>query len=354
MIKKSIFIVLAMFGLNSVADMHDTGSEVDHMSDMMQSGSDVEDSGFWGAVEFKYKALGVKEDGKKEPSYRVRVGWKGEMDEVLKWGVGISSPLEEQFDNPKLSLIYFEQAYVSYSPIEGFKVKAGKYNWQPKFHKTGVLYDDDLYLEGVSVKYHQGDDDVRFYGKVALHHLAGDYRGPFNADVVFKGKVGGSYALSSDMKAGLYVSGEYDGLFMEKASEGEEKASPTTLAQVGVNFSTSSMMFPVGLFGVYVTNAKGLTKSPSYTGGVYVGNAGTSTSGEMGDFGVAVSYYDFNAGDYNPSLVDSDYGALAGQGVAARAQYNLWDSVNVVAKYAYNLAGGDNANHLVGEMTFNF
>ena len=93
MIKKSIFVVLAMFGLSSVAN--DMQSESDHMSDMIDSS---EESSFMGAVELKYKALGTKEEGQKEgPSYRARLGWKGDVNEQIKWGVGLSSNVEQYF-----------------------------------------------------------------------------------------------------------------------------------------------------------------------------------------------------------------------------------------------------------------
>lgn len=347
MIKKSIFVVLAMFGLNSVAEVN-AGSEMDHMSDMIQSGSGEMESNFNGAVELKYKALGAIEEGKEGPSYRVRLGWRGDVNEEIKWGVGFSSGIEERFKGPNLANVHLEQAYVSYTPVEGFSIRAGKYAWRSKFHKTGVLYDDDLYPEGVSVKYHQGDDDGRFYIKAALHEWDADFSGPFAEGAVLKGKIGGKYALSSDMKGGVYVSAEYDGLF-----KGED-VTPKTLAKVGVSLSDSSMVFPAGVFGVYVTDLEDLTANHSFTGGVYVGNAGTPTSGEVGDFGVAVSYYDTNENDFNSKLVDTDYVSGAGRGIAVRAQYNLWDSANVVAKYAHNLAGGEDANNLVGELTFNF
>ena len=153
---------------------------------------------------------------------------------------------------------------------------AGK---KPKFNKTGVLYDDDLYTEGVSLKYRYGDmDDTNTFFKVALQELDEKFKGPFAEGTVLKLKVGGHYALSEELMGGVYVSAEYDGLFIAK------KVTPKTLAQVGVNVTSSSMEVPVGAFGVYVTDVKKITANHSFNAGLSVGNADSPTSGEMSDF----------------------------------------------------------------------
>ncbi len=359
MLKKSIFVVLTIFGLNSVADTQGT-AEVDHMSDMMHSdSSSEEESNFSGSVELKYK-VPVDGEGMGDASSRVRLGWKGDVNDVVHWKAGVTSGVEQAFNSPSVSAIHLEHYSVSYTPVEGLSVVVGKHAWQPKFHKTGVLYDDDIYPMGGYVKYHYSDDATKVYAKVATHVLDEEYKGPLNAGVpVVKGKVGGKYTVS-DMHAGAYVAGEYDGI-----SEADNK---TTLARVGV-YGGADMVVPVGVFGVYVTNVDNVTANHSYTVGGYVGNAGTPTSGEAMDFGLAASYYDIYNTDYNTALLDTDYVAAAGvagekatrgvagdggraQGVAVRGQYNIWDSVNVVAKYAYDL-GAKNHN-VVGEMTFNF
>ena len=41
-------------------------------------------------------------------------------------------------------------------------------------------------------------------------------------------------------------------------------------------------------------------------------------------------------GDYVQGLANKDY-ETAGSGVAARAQYNLWNNTNLVAKYTRNM-----------------
>ena len=188
MFKKFNFIVSALFAPFVFADIHMPASgEVNHMSDMM-SDSSVEDSGFWGSIELKYtyknasqaptstenveteeadtapvvvdsNAEEAPQPPSKGASYRARVGWKGDVNENIKWGVSVSSALEGQFVSPSVKEIGLEQAYVHYSPVEGFSIKAGKYGWKTKFHKTGVLYDDDLYSEGVYAKYYYGERD---------------------------------------------------------------------------------------------------------------------------------------------------------------------------------------------------
>ena len=82
MIKKSIFIVLAIFGFSSFAEMH----EVDHMSDMVSEAGGDESSGFAGSVWLKYK-----HDGTPDFSYRAHLGWNGDVNEDIHWGVGVRS-----------------------------------------------------------------------------------------------------------------------------------------------------------------------------------------------------------------------------------------------------------------------
>ena len=341
MIKKSIFIVLAVFGLSSVAEMMHT--EVDHMSDMV-SEMEGEGSSFGGSVWLKYKALGFPKE--ETLSYRARLGWSGSVNEAIQWGVGLSSNLEQYFKTPSLVGINLEQAYVSYS-VEGFSITAGKHEWKTNFHKKGILYDERLYPEGVAVKYHHtAENEARFYGKVALYELDDNFNGPLTEGATIKGKIGGSFPLFEEVKGGIYASAVYDGLFKD------EKVEPQTLAQLGVHFSASNMVVPVGVFGIYVTSVKKMGKS--FTGGVYVGNTGAAPDGESGDFGLAVSYYDIDESDFDTELLNRDYVSGAGKGIAARAQYNLLDNTNFVAKYAYDLDGGEDASSLVGELTCYF
>jgi len=368
MIKKFIFIALAVFGFSSIADTH----EVDHMSDMMMSGSG-EESGLMGSVWLKYKLNGNENNENENLSYRARLGWHGDVNDDIHWGVGLSSDWEQNFQSPGLVQVNLEQAYVSYSPVETISITAGKKAWRSKFHKAGILYDERLYPAGVSLKYHQGEEEgTSGYAKVGLYWLGlGEgadkvlYNKPLIAGETLKAKVGGKFALSEDMRLGVSGAVFYDGLFNSgeetppAKEEGEQqgtqgtpkKQDPQTLVQVGVNLSTSGMMAaPAGLFGVYTTNIQDM--KPSWTGGVYVGNASSVSPGEMGDWGLAVSYYDLKEGGYVEGLANRDYAAAAGSGVAARAQYNLWNNTNLVAKYTRDMK--TNKNNFVGELTFHF
>ena len=373
MIKKSIFVILAMFGFSSVADMH---TESNHMSDMMDSSSSMgEESGFNGAVEMKAHILKDMSF-----SYRARMGWMGDVNEQFQWGVAVSSAVDgNQFggiEGKGLAGIALEQAYVSYKPMDGWSIMAGKHHWKTKFNKTGVLYDDDLYVGGVNIKYRHGEAaHPSAYFKAGLNTL-GNHKGPHANGNLLNVKVGGNYAISDGVMLGVYASAQYDGLFPEaeatsdaaaikavaeavadEAVADEAVAEATTakaktLAQFGVNVMTSNMAVPVGAFGVYVTDTANFSDSHSWNAGVYVGKASTPQKDDANDFGVSVSYYDINAADHNTALVDTDYMSGAGKGIAVRAQYNLMDSVNVVAKYNRNL--DDEANNLIGELTFNF
>ena len=152
------------------------------------------------------------------------------------------------------------------------------------------------------------------------------------------------------MAVGAYASVENDALFRDSGYASK------TFAKVGLHFSVSDIPVPAGAYAVYTTDVENIGFD-SYTAGVYVGSAGCPKASEAYDFGVAVNYYDIKKAHFNTSLLDTDYVAGHGdaKGVAARAQYNLWDNANAVVKYAYDLeAASDNAHSVVGEATFNF
>ena len=384
MFKKSIFIISAVFGFSSVAEMH-SHTEVDHMSDMISdTGSmEEEESGFTGSVELKYGDV-LQE---REASYRARLGWQGNVNESVKWAVGVSSSsgdmsgksiVNSVFGGPGVTPIALEQAYVSYSPVENFSVLAGKKSFKPSFHKVGVLYDEDLYPAGAWVKYRHGEDEdpASFYGKVGVYELDSAYKGPFSEGGILFGKVGAKFEFAEGVKAGVYVSADYGGLFNktvestttvdtagETADETETEESATTestndvtLAKVGVHVS-ADMGIPVGVFGAYMTNVDQLGEGLNFTGGVYAGEAGKASPGSANDFGLAVSYHEIDGNHFNTDLLNRDYFTGAGKGIAVRAQYNPWDNTNFVAKFAHNLTDGvdsDKANSLHGELTFHF
>ena len=366
MIKKSIFITLAIFGLSSFADMQEG---TDYVSNVV-SGSDGE-SGFMGSISFRGQ-WGFGEQNH-DVSYRARLGWTGDVNEEVQWGVVLSSHTEQGFTSIDLHDVHFEQAYVSYSPVEGFSLTAGKKGWVPDFHKIGVLYSEQIYPMGVMLKYKQEiENDSSFYAKVKLYNLDDEKNDPLAKGTTLKGKLGGDWSLGEEMKAGVYVSALYDGLFNKKtatttttaAEEGDKeegtKATTTTsttaktLAQAGFHISASSMAVPVGLFGIYLSDVSSVGDFKSYTAGVSVGNANSINSVEMGEFGLAVSYYDINDDDFTVAWMNEDYVKGAGnKGVAVRAQYNPWDNTNLVAKYARGMGEGS-ANSFIGELTYMF
>ena len=339
--KKCLFIVLAFFGLNAFADMH---KGMDHMSNMMSSDGE---SGLTGSFSLRYKPMGFDEEDVDELTYRARVGWMGDVNEAVQWTVGLSTETEQNFGGIRLGNIRLEQAYVTYLPVEGLSIKVGKYGWVPNFHKSGVLYSEQLYKSGAMLKYKYNVEDMaHWYGKLAVFHL--DENAPLADGVTVKAKAGGHFSFSEDMTVGVYVAGLHDGLMKEGAHTAK------TLGQFGVHFGVSSMQAPLGVFAAYLTDFEGLSEFNSYTAGLSVGNAGKATSTEMGEFGVAVNYYKIAETDLLVSWLNEDYVNGAGEGVAVRAQYNLWDNTSLVAKYAHNLAGGDDANNLIAELMFVF
>ena len=187
--KRCLFIVLAFFGLNSFAGMHEKGS--DHMSNMMGSESE---SGVMGSFSLRYKGMGFEEDSD-DLTYRARVGWQGDVNEAVKWAVSLSTATEQNFGGLGLEGINLEQAYVHYMPMEGLSVRVGKSGWMPDFHKSGVLYSEQLYATGAMLKYHH----MGWYAKAGLFNY-GEDSNPLADGWTVKVKVGGHVEVSDGMK----------------------------------------------------------------------------------------------------------------------------------------------------------
>ena len=240
-----------------------------------------------------------------------------------------------------------------YSPMEGLFVKVGKYGWLPDFHKKGILYSEQLYHTGALLKYKQVMGDMAdWHLKLSAYNLGNGDNAPLSDGLTVKAKVGGNFALSDGVKAGLYVSGLHDGLMKTEDDDSPAK----TLAKLGVNVSASTMPIPVSFFATYLTDVDKVADFNSYSAGLSVGNAGKANLTEMGDFGLAVNYYKIDEGDFTVKWLNEDYVAGAGEGVAVRAQYNPWDNTSLVAKFAHNLSPGNDeeANNFVGELMFVF
>ncbi len=331
MFRKCILLLSVFFGLSTIAGAN-TGMSGD------------EASGFSGAFELKYKA-DLSDGGDKLGvfTHRARVNWAGEVDNMVMWKVGLSSNLESNFGNFGLEEIHLEQAYAAYMPLDGLKVKVGKFAWNTSFEKTGVLYDEDLYASGAVVKYHHD----MFYAKAALIDLDGTYKGPFREGGVVKVMLGTKQDVSGvDVSAS--VGAVYDGLFKEDTDTTES----VTLAKAAVHVDVPHLGIPVTVGGSYGVNVATQLENPTYMAGVHV-NQGDSVH----NFSVSVNYYDINETTWNTSIVDTDYIAAgsSSNGVAAKVAYNVWENSSVVAKYAYNLAdGATNPHNLVGELTVNF
>ena len=203
MFTKLAFSALFAFGLYSFAD--DTSMQmassmpIQEVTEMAEIADDV--GGFNGSVELKYKYNSSSEDNEAgEVKYRARAGWTGTVNQDIKWGIGVSSNIEENFDGYHLKNLWLEQVYAKYTPVEGFWIKVGKSQKKTNHHWSGVLHDDDLYEEGVSAKFHTDFGDTKFYVKAAVVNNAGgdaeqggghaDFSGPFNAGWHINGKTG--------------------------------------------------------------------------------------------------------------------------------------------------------------------
>ena len=317
MFKKILLSVACAFSLNAVAASMD-------MSE-----------GFSGSFELKYKHnLSTNDLG--PVSYRARTSWMGTANDMIKWGIGLSSDIEASFSSNDFQNINLEQAWVSYSPMRNFRLKLGKFEmYTPAVY--GALYDDDYYTEGVLAKFmHKVNSGIKVYA-VASHTDLEGY-GDFDEGVT-RVTVGVKNRMNNaDVHAGLGL--ESDQLVADEAQQ-------TTFARGFVSVSTQQMSVPLTLFGVISADTDEFDNI-SYTAGIQVGKAQA-----MRDFSVNVSYYDVAAHSWAVSGVDSDYFSGAGTGVNVRGQYNLLDNTQIVAKYNYDL-GSVGGQGLVGELSVNF
>ena len=301
------------------------------------------DKGFNGSFELKYKPDLAGENLNEGWTYRARASWNGEVNDQVMWKLGLTSNVEQEFSNFALNGVNLEQAYVKYSPLKGLKIKVGKFAWHTKFSRSGVLYDDDLYPEGVIVKYKHNS----MFAKVGLLNLE-DFKGPFDfGDAgVLKAFVG-THQEISNVNLGVHVGAMYDGVFANDVD------SATTIAQAGVSLSTDSMGLPVGVSANYMADIEAFGDNDTYSVGLNL-NKGA-------DLSAGLNYYMIDGESGNLSLVDNDYVTLAegdtsATGVAARVQYEAWENANIVAKYNHSLdeANKDAPHSVAVEFTFNF
>ena len=354
--KKYILIILAIFGFNALAGMDGMAGEEDGAE------------GFNGSVELKWTY--DKNDSWGDFSYRARAGWTGSVNDEIKWGVGITTPIHPapgaEFKSG-LGDVNWEQLYVKYSPAETFSVKAGKYEYHSDFNKYGVLKDDDLYVAGAKAKFKYEVMPATYaYVKAFMTDMSA-YAGVWGKNNVVAGGWVGMKSDGDSWQYGVGVGGKtnqaFDGdksFVMAKASFGSEDAMG------GV---------PAGVFGFWSSDANDIGAG-TYSAGAYFGD-----DSETYGWSVAVNYYNVSAKDWNYALVDSDYNASylpkadapaatdaeAGEeaeeasaagpgdssGVAVKAQFNPFDNTNFAVKY--NAGMGDETSHgVVGEVTFNF
>ena len=413
--KKIIFVVLMLFGFNAIAEMSeeqssmDSGMEMNQMTEMVADSSEEmkesKENGFVGSFSLRYQPLGQIKYAD-DLSYRARVGWKGEVNDQVKWGVVLSTNTEQNFLDLGLQSVNLEKAYISYNPFENLYVKVGKMSRVPDFHKVGVLYSEQIYSEGAKIKYkYEIGDNSSVFAKVGAYRLTKKVtylrsnNMPLQPGTTLEGKLGAKFSVANfDSK--VYVKGVYDGLFklfrkteydglVKKEDEAGNVVSPglvelqeivkqwlptTTLVQAGLMVGNSDLVVPAGVFVHYLSDVEDLGDF-SYTAGLSVGSAGKMNSTEAGDFGVAVSYYDVKEADYRQAWLNEDYFNFAGiggkgenigrlfhdgakKGVAARVQYNIWDKSSLVLKYAFDLSEdkvkGVEEHNLVAELAYVF
>lgn len=328
MFKKYIILIAAVFGLSPLS--HGMGMH-------------EEASGFSGSFELEYTG-DLSEDGANLGSfdYRARAYWAGEVNSMVSWKVGFSTNVEEQFSKTELAPLFVEQAYFSYRPVDVFYVKVGKYQLKKRYHSS-VLYDEDIFVEGVMAKLYQEVGDVKVFGKAYVYHL--DKSGPFSQGLLLDGKVGVK-ADFSGIKVGVYAGGQYDGL-------NNQNEITTTLMNMGLHLHADTMQFPVGFFSKYGTNLDTAFENHTYNVGIYLGE----NTKEENDFSVSVSYYDVDTTSWNADFLDDDF-IEPGQdqkGVAVSGNYNPMESVTLGVRYALDIGGtATNQHNVVGNLRFDF
>ena len=326
--KKYILSVLALFSLNVLAEM-----------------GGAEASGFNGSFELKYTQPDLSENELGDLSYRVRAGWNGHVNDHIRWGLALSSNIEAGFVSLNPANVHLEQAYVKYAPMSNLSVKIGKYAKYANFASMGVFVDDDLYAEGVKVKFVQ---EVAQGTKVfagASYEELDPYYGVWGAD--------NSTILSAYAGAKAEV-GDID----VKAKVGAQNNSypndgKVTLFNGKIHADYAAAGMPVGVFGFVSTNSEEAFKDVAYTGGVYVGDVADQ------GYSLGVSYYDISTTAWNTALVDTDYISRLEntKGVAVKAQYTVCDNTNLAVKYNYTLSVDDKdekGQNVVAELTFDF
>ena len=304
----------------------------------------ADEGGFSGSLELKYSHdLSAKSVG--SVTYRARAGWRGYVNDSVNWGLSLSTtdtPLESySFRN-----LYLEQAYAKWAPVDGLAVTVGKYEVYSKFNKYSVLRYDDLYAEGVKVKFKKDLGSVSVYAGATAEELS-SYNGVWGENSYVASGWAGVKAEVSNVKVKVGVGAENNSVLAD---------GNLTLVQAKVGVSTDVSGVRVGAYGLGSSDVKEVTDGDDLTwvAGAYVGSEEKETYG----YSVGVSYYNLNESSWNLATVNTDYVspvAVEAKGVAVQASFNPADNTNVLVKYNKSLGSKEDASQTaVAELRFKF
>ncbi len=324
--------------------------------------------------DLRYRYEYIDQEGKTERTrnrIRARVGLEAKPSDEVKVGVGLStseggdpvSSNQTLGDGGSRKDIYFDYAYLSYSPVEvkGLKLTGGKMH-NPFYMPADLVFDGDLNPEGVALQYTLGVADGFDLsvngGYIWLEERSSDEDDAMmtGAQLVAALKTEG---MTAKFGAGLYTFNNVEGygLLVDETKAygndtvgGEEdlvtgEESPLLYAtgfdimdlaaEIGLNVG-----IPVKLYGDYAVNNDADADDTGYMAGIKLG-----ATKEPGSVSLDYNYRELEANAVLGAWTDSDFigGGTDGKGHKISLAVQLTKVLTGAVTYFKNDKGLENS-----------
>ncbi len=272
-------------------------------------------------------------DGEDRQRYRARIGVYADVTDNVKAGVrlasagGATSTNETLGDNFSNDPVYFDLAYINWTPVEGLELMGGKFKkpWQDV--SGGLVWDGDVNPEGVALRYTTKLGGAKLIG-TAGHLVLNDIDG-FSFDEDRTVHFGQLAAKIGNTKFGVslyeYDEDENGGI----TSGGGNDSTEFSISEI-FGETTFDLGLPIKLYGQYATNndANGVNDGEDTAWLLGVGT-------KVGSWKASYDYRETELNAVNGAFNDSDFagGRTDSDGHRFKLSYKIDKNFSVGTTY---------------------
>lgn len=272
-------------------------------------------------------------DGEDRQRYRARIGVYADVTDNVKAGVrlasagGATSTNETLGDNFSNDPVYFDLAYINWTPVEGLELMGGKFKkpWQEV--SGGLVWDGDVNPEGVALRYTTKLGGAKLIG-TAGHLVLNDIDG-FSFDEDRTVHFGQLAAKIGKTKFGVslyeYDEDENGGI----TSGGGNDSTEFSISEI-FGETTFDLGLPIKLYGQYATNndANGVNDGEDTAWLLGVGT-------KVGSWKASYDYRETELNAVNGAFNDSDFagGRTDSDGHRFKLSYKIDKNFSVGTTY---------------------